>query len=161
MPVWDLICKDCGYERDDKFFATIALSEVPQRCPDCRGILDKKTPTVCFQPFKPFFTRNIRKDGSEVYVRDRAQLRQLMREEHLVFHPYNDSPESKMDPREKQAAEAEARKRFPARYKKLTEDVAVLTKEKTEQVAVKAPNFGLGPDGRRVPTLQERLQKQA
>jgi len=54
----------------------------------------------CFQAFKPFVTRNIRRDGEPVEVTSRSHLQRLCRENHVVPSPLNDTAEGRADPRE-------------------------------------------------------------
>ena len=91
-----------------------------------------------FESFKPFTTRNIRADGKEVHVTSRSHLARLCRENHVVPHPYNDAVESKADVREISQAVREKVKKFPARYRKLKEEVKALTGEQVKPIADRA-----------------------
>lgn len=83
MPIFDFT-SSCGFRQVDRYFSSFAESEQPQVCPRCGETMKKEFPLVAFASFVPFTSNHILPTGEPVHVRDRAQLRQLMRENHLV-----------------------------------------------------------------------------
>ena len=79
MPLFDLACSRCSFEDLDRYYPTFAASEVDEYCRQCGALMHKRPPLISFTQFQPFYTHNITPDGSGVYVRDRAQLRELCR----------------------------------------------------------------------------------
>ena len=136
MPIYDYHCR-CGNVRKDKYFPH--FSDVsPVICMDCGEEMDQDAPRIVFDSFKPFTTRNIRKDGKPVHITCKSQWERVMRENHVVPHPFNDSVEAKADVREIGRAVAEDRARFPARYRKLKEEVKALGIEAVDPIAKRA-----------------------
>jgi putative FmdB family regulatory protein len=82
MPIFEYRCSHCREIRE-QFFHSFESSEAPQNCRSCGSGMEKLTSRVSFHAFSPFFSNNIVPDGSRVYVRDRAQLRGLMRQYNL------------------------------------------------------------------------------
>lgn len=88
MPLFEFSCSQCG-EFVERYFASYEASELPQAC-SCGHLLQKELSRVVFRSFEPFYTQNLTRDGSGVYVRDRAQLRELCREHGAI--PLGDDP---------------------------------------------------------------------
>ena len=82
-----------------------------------------------------------------------------MRENHVVPHPFNDSVEAKADVRDIGRAVAEDRAKFPARYRKLKEEVKALGIDEVAPVEARARASReiVAPDGRKIPSLQQRM----
>jgi hypothetical protein len=138
MPIFDLQCSNCGTVIRDRYYHTYEDSEKPVWCSCNRGFMKKLVPLVIIHDFIPYRTRNMRKDGKEVYVSCRARERELMRENGVVRHPFADSIESKADPRELLQAVKEERRDFPKRYQKLQEKVKRVPDAEAQKIAARA-----------------------
>ena len=150
MPVFDFHCK-CGKVRKDKFFFTIKAAEEPFACEACGEPMEKDIPRFQYESFKTFTTRNIRKDGKPVTITSKNQLAQVMRENHVVPHPHNDTVEAKADYREIGHAVKEERAKFPARYRKLKEEVKALGIDQVTPIEAQARQQGVRNQGITLP----------
>lgn len=106
--------------------------------------MEKEIPLFHFESFKPFTTRNIRADGKPVHITSKNQHQLVMRENHVVPHPYNDAVEAKADVREISAAVQDKVRKFPARYRKLREEVKQLTGHEAKPLATRAALTHMG-----------------
>lgn len=82
--------------------------------------MEKLVSNFSFQSFKPFVTRNIRRDGEPVEVTSKSCLGRLCRENHVIPSPVNDTPEGRADPRE--FLSSKRKRAHPARICKATLD---------------------------------------
>lgn len=69
----------CGHRRIDVYYKHWRLIPGTIRC-ECGAILKRVVGRISFRSFAPYWTRNIRKDGKPVLVKDRHHLAALCRE---------------------------------------------------------------------------------
>lgn len=82
MPLYEFMCVHCGVT--EMFFPHVDTKTEIAACKTC-GAKARRIPSVpAFTEFVPFTTNHILPDGSPVHVRDRSQLRSLLREHKLV-----------------------------------------------------------------------------
>lgn len=140
MPLGDLGCCDCGYTYTDKYFVTVAEYEAAQQtifeCPACGGDFKVLTPNPCMIYFRPF--DHMTKDGRTHRITSEFQRHEMMRRYGLETHPYNDTMEAKVDPREFQQLAREEKRDFPEHYRKLREKVKIAPVKEAEALAARA-----------------------
>jgi hypothetical protein len=101
--------------------------------------MTQKVPRFSFSAFQPYWTHNLMRDGSGVYVHDRAQLRELCRRQGVkAIDPIAPAEVMRADPREILTAVQEEERAFPKRYRRLKEQVKTLTAQEANKLAERA-----------------------